>query len=49
LEGDQKIVCVSHGKLLGSLTASGYIGEGAESKMLEYTRLKNCEVIPLDL
>jgi len=49
LEDDDKIVCVSHSALLSALTASGYEGEGATSKLKDHVRLSNCEVIPLDL
>ena len=49
LEADEKIVVVSHSTLLSSLTASGYTGEGATSKLKDHIWPSNCEVMPLDL
>ena len=49
LEGDEKIVVVSHSCLISSLFASGYIGEGGQSKLVDYVWPVNCEVLPIDI
>ena len=48
LEGDEKIAVVCHSKFIAAITADGFEGEGASSKLTNYVWTQNAEVLPVE-
>ena len=48
LEGDEKIAVVCHSKLIAAVTAGGFSGVGASSKLTDFVWTANSEVLPIE-